>query len=44
MSVASPTRYTADDLLVMPDGKNYELVDGQLAELQMGMESSWVAR
>jgi Uma2 family endonuclease len=43
MSIASPTRYTAEDVLVMSDGKNYELVDGQLVELQMSTVSSWVA-
>ena len=35
-------RYTPEDLLAMPDGKNYELVDGQLVERKMGAESSRV--
>ena len=26
----------------MPDGKNYELVDGRLVERNMGAESSWI--
>lgn len=43
MSIAPATRHTADDLLAMPDGKSYELVDGQLVELSMSMESSWIA-
>ena len=42
-SVATQTRYTPEDLLAMTDGKNYELVGGQLVERNMGMESSWVA-
>ena len=36
------TRYTPEDLLAMPDGKNYELVDGRLVERNMGAESSWI--
>ncbi len=43
MSIASPTRFTADDLLALPDGKSYELVEGQLVELHMSAVSSWVA-
>lgn len=35
--------YTPEDLLMMPDGEDYELVDGQLVERQMSMESSWIA-
>jgi Uma2 family endonuclease len=46
MSVAvateNKTRYTPEDLLAMPDGKNYELVDGQLVERNIGAESSWI--
>ncbi len=42
-AVATETRrYTPEDLLAMPDGKNYELVDGQLVERGMGAESSLV--
>ena len=41
-AVATKTRYTPEDLLAMPDGKSYELVDGQLVERNMGAESSWV--
>ncbi len=37
-----PARYTAEDLLTMPDGDDYELVDGQLVERTMGIESVWV--
>src|SRR5439155_25652607 len=43
MSTAeAKTRYTSEDLLAMPDGKNYELVDGELVERNMGWESSWI--
>lgn len=43
MSLATQTTYTADDLLTMPDGDRYELVNGQLVERNMGTESSWIA-
>ena len=43
MSIAGPSTYTADDLLMMPDGDHYELVNGALVERKMGAESSWVA-
>ena len=33
---------TAEDLLTMPDGDQYELVDGKLVETDMGTESSFV--
>jgi Uma2 family endonuclease len=33
---------TADDLLAMPDGDSYELVDGKPVERHMGSESSYV--
>ena len=32
MTIATKTRYTPEDLLNMPDGKSYELVNGQLVE------------
>ena len=41
-AVATTTEYTPEDLLAMPDGKSYELVNGQLVERNMGAESSWV--
>jgi len=35
MSIATPPRqYTPEDLLTMPDGDLYELVDGELVEAQ----------
>lgn len=42
MSTAT-VAYTPEDLLTMPDGDNYELVDGQLVERKMSQESSWIA-
>ena len=36
------TRVTPEDLLAMPDGKNFELVNGELVERNMGWNSSWV--
>jgi Uma2 family endonuclease len=41
--VTTQTRYTPEDLLAMPDGKSYELVDGQLVEKDMGLQSSYIA-
>ena len=41
-AVATQTRYTAEDLLAMPDSKSFELVGGHLVERNMGAESSWV--
>ena len=43
MSTALATearRYTPEELLALPDGKSYELVDGLLVERNMGAESS----
>jgi|SRR5579884_326183 len=43
MSTApSRTTYTPEDLLNMPEGDRYELVDGQLVEKPMGARSSYV--
>jgi len=36
-------RYTPEDLLAMPDGHRFDLVDGHLVERNMGAESSWIA-
>lgn len=44
MSVDSPSSVvTPEQLLQLPDGSRYELVDGQLVERTMSMESAWVA-
>ena len=37
--IATQTKYTPEDLLTMPDGYRYELVDGNLVERHMG----WLA-
>jgi Uma2 family endonuclease len=42
-TAAVKTRYTPEDLLRMPDGDRYELVDGQLVELNVSTWSSYVA-
>jgi Uma2 family endonuclease len=36
-------RITPEDLLRMPDGDHFELVDGRLVELKTGWKSSWIA-
>jgi Uma2 family endonuclease len=41
-AIATKTSYTPEELLAMPDEKNYELVDGQLVERTMSTLSSWV--
>jgi Uma2 family endonuclease len=41
-AVATEARYTPEDLLAMPDGKGFELIDGRLVEREMGAESSRV--
>ena len=41
-AVAEKTLLTPDDLLAMPDEKNYELIDGELVGRNMGLVSSWV--
>jgi Uma2 family endonuclease len=42
-TVATKTRYTPEDLLTMPDGDRYELVDGELRDRKMSRWSSFVA-
>jgi len=37
-------RYTPEELLAMPDGHRFDLVDGPLVERNMGAESSWIAQ
>jgi Uma2 family endonuclease len=42
-TVETKTRYTPEDLLAMPDdGKDYELVDGELVERNMGWYATWI--
>ena len=38
-----PRQYSPEDLLTMPDGHRFELIDGQLVERNLGAESSLVA-
>lgn len=42
-TAAETKRYTPEDLLTMPDGDRYELVDGRLVERTMSTWSSYVA-
>src|SRR5262245_44793797 len=42
-TVETKTRYRPEDLLTMPGGDRYELLDGQLVEGNMGQWSSYVA-
>jgi len=42
MSTVLEKTYTPEDLLAMPDRKNYELVDGQLVEREVSVLSTWV--
>jgi Uma2 family endonuclease len=42
MSTVVEKIYTPEDLLAMPDGKSYELENGQLVERNMSVLSSWV--
>lgn len=42
-AVVTPVRYTPEDLLKMPEGDRYELIDGQLVERNMSFWSSYVA-
>jgi len=43
MSTVAEQTYTPEDLLTMPEGEKYELVDGQLVERKMSRVSNWVA-
>ncbi len=44
MAVAAlQKRLTPEDLLTMPDGEQYELVDGELVEKSMGTEAGCIA-
>jgi Uma2 family endonuclease len=41
-TLATEKRHTPEDLLAMPDGDRYELVDGELVERHMGFRSSLI--
>ncbi len=36
------TRVTADEFLEMPESAGHELVDGEIVEVPMGFDSSWM--
>ncbi len=42
MSAIAEARYTAADLLKLPDGNRFELVNGELVENNMSYESSYI--
>ena len=42
-AIADSPQMTASDLLTMPDGDRFELVNGELVERNMGWESEWIA-
>ncbi len=42
MNALATAAYTPEDLLAMPDGKRFELVDGDLVETNESTLSSWV--
>src|SRR5436190_20951675 len=42
MTTATATRYVPEDLLRMPDGDRYELIDGELVEKDVGAKSGFV--
>jgi hypothetical protein len=44
ITVATAKRYTPEDLLAMPDGERYELVDGRLVDHKISFWSSYKAR
>jgi Uma2 family endonuclease len=41
--LSEKSRYSPEDLLTLPDGDHYELVNGRLVEKPSGAEASWVA-
>lgn len=43
MSIATEIRLTPEDLLSLPEGQRYELVDGQLVEHHMSHAAVWIA-
>lgn len=43
ITATTEKRYTPEDLLTMPGGEHYELVDGRLVERKMSFWSSYVA-
>lgn len=43
MSTAVAARYSIEEFLELPDAKNYELVDGELKEREMSVNSVWTS-
>src|SRR4051794_9073614 len=43
MAIATERRYTPEDLLTLPDGERFELVNGILVEKKMGTEAGGIA-
>ena len=43
MSTVAQPAITADELLHMPDGERFELVDGELVEREMGSLAGWIS-
>jgi Uma2 family endonuclease len=43
MTIVTERRYTPEDLLALPDGERFELVDGRLVETKMGTEAGGIA-
>ncbi len=41
--IPPPVEYSPEDLLAMPDGDQFELVDGRLVERHMGILADWVS-
>ena len=42
-TLVAERKYTADELLALPDADRYELLHGRLVERDMGTKSSWLA-
>jgi Uma2 family endonuclease len=42
-AVAEKTLLTPEDFLAMPDQKGFELIDGELVEQNVSVQSSWIA-
>ena len=42
MTTPVPTRISAEEFLYLPEGEGHELVDGELVEVGMGFDSSWI--
>ena len=43
MATAVAERYSVEEFLALPDSKNYELIDGELKEREMSVDSIWIS-